>query len=196
MTKIFQIRKVSDTSWVPDHPELEDKFKFMSDDPAFSTLSAIRAELFRVVDRLIPNTYTLGEPLQFERQEFFQRIDKRTFNLIESGFTYQDLVFSCSERAQIRYNGMLTLAEGLTYPLEINTLDDLGKLVLANAEETVAFCIAAANYVREQVDRGTILKEQVRSAQTQEEIDAIVDDRETPEEQPEPLIFQGQLLGS
>jgi len=186
MPQSFRVRKVPELGqWIPDHPGL-DKLTYFVDDGKTSR-ALIRQALFSNIDGLRPGEYVLDESIDDGRKEVFERIDERTYELIEKGFEHQGIVFSCSERAQIRYNGMLSLSAGLTYPLEINSLDDKQRLTLASAEETVAFCVAAATYVRDQVDSGTTLKQQACEATTQEELDAIVDTRgvELPVE-PEP----------
>lgn len=166
--------------WHPIHPDLWHDISFLVPPESHMTEEQIREAVFELVEAKFPGKYTLGLDLDEVRQDFFELVDRRTFELVEQGFVHQGIRFSCSERAQIRYNGMIQLASGMTYPLEINSLDDTKRLVLESPEETIAFCVAAANHVRNLIDSGTVLKKQACAATTKEEIDAVVDDRMPP----------------
>ncbi len=58
-----------------------------------------------------------------------------------------------------------------------NTLDDMGAVSLANAQEVRNFFLTALATYRAAIDSGSALKAQVRAASTEAEVDAVVDDR-------------------
>lgn len=176
--KPFEIRKRPDGFWVAADPAAEPHARFMQDDE--STLSQIRYYLFARVDEAMPGVYALDWEINQVRQEAFARIDARSDALIAAGFRFQDVVFSLSNEAQIRYATMMMMADHLGYPLSINSLDDKNKVELVSADHTRAFCIAALNHVRGVVDSGTVQKDHVRTLMTADELAQYVDPRPEP----------------
>lgn len=207
MPKSFRIKNLVDLGrWVPEDPELRDLTYFVDDGQ--TPRGAIRQMLFDNIESLRPGEYVLDQTIEDARQEVFARIDERSAQLIARGFEHEGIVFSTSGYAQDRYNAMLTISlaqissgnhtMGISYPLKLNSLDDTDSLTVNNPVELFSFCSTALNYIRAQVDSGWDLKEAVRQATTQEELDAFVDNRgleqlpppsdgaETPEPEPEP----------
>ncbi len=115
------------------------------------------------------------------RADAFRQIDQHSDLLIKGGFFYQDIRFSATLEAQIRYNAMLVLADTLTYPLDINSLDDRDMVSLQSADETRQFVGAALAHVKGVVDSGTREKERVRAMDDYEELETFTDSRRVPE---------------
>jgi hypothetical protein len=110
-------------------------------------------------------------------------IDARTIELIQQGFQYAGRIFSLSSNAQSYWNGLGNLAaNGLLtepddFPLTINTLDDSDTYDISSIADAVTIFATAAATVKTHLANGTSLKNQVRSATTISEVDAIVDNR-------------------
>lgn len=110
-----------------------------------------------------------------------RKVDERTKQLIESGFTYNGNQFSMSDAAQKNWIALATLGlKGwVAYPYEISTKDE-NKVSLANSTELDAFLMAYATYQTDPsqpLGTGRVLKEQISSATTKAELDLIVDNR-------------------
>ena len=177
MPSAFKIKEMPGLVWVPDHPEITNPPYFTDDPENITPFSAIIESLFGAVDGAYPGQYFLEDPVDSYKQQIFHKIDAVTAGLIKNGMSYDNKIFSLSLNAQTRYTAMLTASAYLTYPLNVNSLDDTGFVVLNSVEDVGAFCLTALGTVRAQVDSGTELKDQVRAATTTEELDAIVDSR-------------------
>lgn len=177
MTLPFRIKRTPEGTWVPAHPEIENPPYFTETEGSPTPFAAIRESLWGAVDAGHPGEYELDDNLDNHKQYVFSVIDEGTDKLIDKGMTFSGSVFSLSIYAQARYVSMLTAKQYLGYPLEINSLDDNTSVSLTNETEVVMFCLTALAYVRDQVDSGTVLKDQVRVATTVEDLEAIVDTR-------------------
>ena len=167
MPTTFQIKQISADTWVPDHPELADEGRFTQSWDFQISESQIRECLFIAISQRHPGEYTLEYDLKELQKRTFAKIDARSDALIANGFTFQDVLFSCSVEAQARYNAMMLLADELA-PLDINSLDDTAKIRLETGNDVRAFCLAALNHVKTVVDSGTQVKDTVRAAETVE----------------------------
>jgi len=108
-----------------------------------------------------------------------EEIDHNTAVIILKGFTYQGKVFSLSEVAQIKLIGTYAVRNhpAFPYPVKWNTKNNYSTVSLADATALENFFLLAMQAVRVAVDSGTALKDQVRAATTQAELDAVVDNR-------------------
>jgi hypothetical protein len=110
-----------------------------------------------------------------------EEIDARTVALIFQGFTHAGKVFSLSHPAQLYWTNMYVARAILTatvaFPLRVNTLDDLATHDIADATEVETFYATAVGTVKARLGGGTVLKDAVRAAATQAEVDAVVDSR-------------------
>lgn len=158
--------------WVPVHPELAFCGRVDDETPE----EQVREALWALVDEQLPGLYTLDYDLEEVRGEVLARIDERSDEMLES-FTFEDVVFSLSPKAQIRYEYMDRKADSLPYPLTINSLDDRSILVLTEPARTHAFCEASTTHVLTVIGSGTQQKDLIRSATTVEELQAYVDPR-------------------
>jgi hypothetical protein len=176
--KYFDIKRVGNL-WVPADPEVEDLARFVQDDQ--STMTQIRYYLFAGVEEKMPGIYALDWPIPELRSTAFSRIEQRSGELIQAGFSFEQVIFSLTQEAQIRYTTMMMLADMLPYPLGINSLDDSYCLYLQNGDHTRMFCMAALSYVKLIVDSGTIQKDRVRAMDSADELVRYTDPRPIPE---------------
>ena len=109
-------------------------------------------------------------------------IDKRTKQLIAQGFEFpaaSGQIFSLSADAQRSIQG-LNHARDLpefTFPVEWNTEDDTGKISIADSATAHNFFLVALATYRGHLDSGTPIKDQVRTAATTADVDAVTDSR-------------------
>ena len=65
----------------------------------------------------------------------------------------------------------------LIYPIKFNTIDDLNTFDAVNASDIANMYYSALATKKSYLDSGTVLKEQIRAATTQAEVDSISDIR-------------------
>ena len=108
-----------------------------------------------------------------------QEIDDKTGELIKVGFTFDGKIFSLSMYAQSKMMGAHQIKDdpALVYPITWNTKNDLATVVIDNAVELNAFYLTGVGTVRAAIDSGTVLKDQIRVANTQGAIDLVIDNR-------------------
>lgn len=124
--------------------------------------------------------------LQVAKDERFILIDERTDALLREGFEFPDKsgqMFSLSLAGQSKLHALYALRNNpsLVYPIKCNTITDSTEYEIIDAASLEAFYLTAFVTARQHVDSGTILKEQVRSATTVGEVDAVTDDRSVSE---------------
>ena len=171
----FRVKLSSDQkTWVPAHAELANHMAAHAGPEV--TEEQARGMLWRIAEELVPGEYTLDYDLEELRGEVLARIDARSDELLK-GFEYNGVVFSLSEKAQIRYEYMDRTADTLPYPLPINSLDDRDMLVLTDPAQTHEFCHASTVHVLTVIGSGTQQKDIIRAATTIEELQAYVDPR-------------------
>lgn len=178
MPTTFRVRRKTDSIWTADHPELAG-YNLEYFHPA-ATPQMAREALFPLIEEQQPGDYTLDMSLEDARAEAFAQIDERTTALINAGFVFEGIVFSCSVKAQVRYSTMLMMAGTLPYPLAINSLDDQESLDLVDANHTTGFCLAALNHVKGSVDSGTTQKNAVRAMTEVSDVLGFTDPRAVP----------------
>lgn len=106
------------------------------------------------------------------------RIDERTKELIQKGFTYDSEIFSLSVEAQLNATGIKVASDSgdLSYPISVSLLYG-GEHTLADASEVTAYYLAGLGTKKAHLDSGRALKESVYNAVDQTEYDAIIDNR-------------------
>lgn len=117
--------------------------------------------------------------LESYKLQRFSEINERTAELIESGYTYSGFNFSLSDRAQTNILALYSTKDDpiLTYPIKFNTIDDLNTFDAVNASDIANMYYSALATKKSYLDSGTVLKEQIRAATTQAEVDSISDIR-------------------
>lgn len=103
-------------------------------------------------------------------------IDAKTKELIESGITYNNTLFSSSETAQNNWLAMDQLREELTYPFAVTTYDD-DEYEFQNADELHTFVLVGFGTIEPHYSSGRSLKMQVNAASNIAEVDAVQDNR-------------------
>lgn len=122
-----------------------------------------------------PKELTLSEHKQIKYNE----IDCKSGELVSGGFVYQNKTFSLSTTAQIN---ILALDEtrndsALSYPIIYNTIDDTDSYSVIDAIDLHNMYLTALATKKSFLDSGTALKNSVRNATTQAEVDAVIDNR-------------------
>ena len=113
------------------------------------------------------------------KQWRYEMIDAKTAELIKQGFGYQGKQFSLSQNAQINIIGLDNAKDdpAITYPIKYNTIDDLDSYDVIDSSDVHNMYLSALATKKAYVDSGTTLKQQVRSATTIAEVNAIIDNR-------------------
>ena len=117
--------------------------------------------------------------LESYKLQRFEDINNRTGELIEGGYTYSGFNFSLSDRAQTNILALYSTKDDpiLIYPIKFNTIDDLDTFDAVNASDIANMYYSALGTKKSYLDSGTVLKEQIRAATTQAEVDSISDIR-------------------
>lgn len=107
------------------------------------------------------------------------KIDVRTSELIDVGFTFDGKQFSLSNNAQMKMMGSHEVRSdpAFVYPVKWNTIDDLSIHSLVDSDALHAFYLTGVSTVRAHLDSGTELKDQIRATTSVAEIEAIEDNR-------------------
>lgn len=129
------------------------------------------------LDQLIQNHK--AKDLTDWKREKAAEIDMKTGQLISNGFSYKNKNFSLSANAQTNILALYTTKDhpALTYPIKYNTIDDSEQYDVTDSADLEGMYLTALATKKAHVDSGTALKDQIRSATTKEELDAIVDNR-------------------
>lgn len=120
----------------------------------------------------IPKQYENLDELKNIR---YEEIDIKTATLILQGFEYDSTQFSLSKMAQLNWQVLKNNTSSFTWPMDISTKNNYKYSLLEN--NVGSFWNAAKNKVKQHLDSGRALKVQIYDASTQEEVDAIVDNR-------------------
>lgn len=123
--------------------------------------------------------YSTTLQLTEQKANKFVAIDARTDVLIFTGFVYSGKRFSLSLTAQLKMMGTHQIKDdvALVYPIKWNTYDDLDVISIADSATLNSFYLAGFAVVRGHIDSGTALKDSIRAASTQAQLDAVVDTR-------------------
>ena len=106
------------------------------------------------------------------KETIFSEIDIKTTEKIFEGFTFDGQVFSMNLSEQINLSNLFNIPEA-AFPLPYSTKDNsVYSLSFANRE---AFYLAALVYKNTTIQEGNALKQQVKEAQTVEELQTILE---------------------
>lgn len=103
-------------------------------------------------------------------------IDARSQAIIGEGFTFDGQRFGLSPEDQQHLTGLFAFQAGLTFPIDLTTLDDTA-YVVADAAALQNLCGAALGTVKAAIDSGRTLKIAVNDAADAAAVDAVVDNR-------------------
>jgi len=106
-------------------------------------------------------------------------IDDRTGELISSGYNFTGKQFSLSANAQTNILALDNSRDdpALTFPIEYNTIDDADSFFIPDSTTLHGMYLTALATKKGVVDSGTSLKNQVRAAIDEAEVDAVIDNR-------------------
>lgn len=107
-----------------------------------------------------------------------EKIDVRTKELIDSGFTYDSIIFSLSSAAQVNWIGLKQASDSglITFPYDITTKDD-ATYSLPDSTSLTIFYATGIGTVSSRLSSGRILKELVNSKTTVVDVEAVTDNR-------------------
>lgn len=103
-------------------------------------------------------------------------IDGRTRDLIVSGITYNNVVFSSSETAQRNWLALDQFKAYHTYPVAVTAEDD-SEHTFADATEVSTFVLTGMAIINGHYASGRALKISVDAAADEAAVDAVVDNR-------------------
>ena len=96
--------------------------------------------------------------------------DKKTEELILSGFTFDGNLFSLSINAQINWSNLLNIPQ-VMFPLNLSTKDD--KIYILNFNNLQNFYFTALGIKNECLQLGNLIKKRINECGTTEELDLI-----------------------
>ncbi len=120
------------------------------------------------------------EKLTEARSTRLKEVDARTTSLMETGFEFPPTSgkrFSLSVESRTVVLGLIIAKDMIPYPLRYNTADQLDYFDLQSPDDVLAFYGTALDTFKTLEDSATILKDALRSARNQAELDGIVDPR-------------------
>lgn len=124
-----------------------------------------------------PLPLSLVEAKQFKKTA----IDANTNRIRDrDGLAYADQRFAMNEGAMVKWAGLLAAKDILPFPMTILTIDDK-PFVLADQAALMQFVAAVLGYETfpdSPLATGRTLRARVEAAQTVEEVDAIIDERD------------------
>ncbi len=130
-----------------------------------------------VITRFPPDPVP-GDDLGNAKRTRCWEIDEKTGALILQGFLHLGKLFSASKVAQSNADSMYAKREDLSiYPIRWSTLDNLDAISIDDVVEMDAFHADMMAHVRGHYDSGNTLKDQVRAANTIQEVDDVEDTR-------------------
>lgn len=101
-------------------------------------------------------------------------IDTNTQELISKGFVFGGITFSLSLTAQINWSNFQNLPDGL-FPLTVIGKND--EVYICQLADKLNFYFAALNGKNQYLQSGGELKYLINQCTTEEEVDAIIDNR-------------------
>jgi hypothetical protein len=106
-----------------------------------------------------------------------EEIDVRTKELIALGYSYAGYTFPLSIEGQINLVGMITFKDALSYPVDLNNINDTAVYNIADSTDLLQLYGTALATKKARLDSGTALKTQVNAAIDEAEVAAIIDNR-------------------
>lgn len=104
-------------------------------------------------------------------------VDRRTAELVTSGFDHNSRTFSTSEVAQKNLSELNAVKSVIQYPFLMATKDNSEIYPIESAEEVAQMYSTALSTIISRYQSGNLLKQQAIAAGTLEELEAVVDNR-------------------
>lgn len=125
------------------------------------------------------NSISQNDWLDSYKLSKIDEINFKTEELIKLGYYYSGKVFSLSTNAQTNILALYTSRNDsqIIYPIEYNTLNDLESFMIQDSSDIESLYLTALGTKKAHLDSGTILKNLVRDAINQEEVNSIIDNR-------------------
>lgn len=107
------------------------------------------------------------------------QINLKTTELIDGGYTWAGKQFPLSTNGQINLLGLVNASQlgMLTFPIDLNTLDDEDRHPIADTTEVYQIFGTALATKKSYLDSGTALKEAIMACTTDLEVSQIIDNR-------------------
>jgi hypothetical protein len=117
--------------------------------------------------------------IEYLKEERYYQVDDRTDELIELGYSYAGKQFSLSASAKTNILAIHSNRSdpALIYPIEYNTINDLDNFFIPNLTVLHEMFLAAFGTTKAHLDSGSALKDLIRVATTEQEINLIIDNR-------------------
>jgi len=115
-------------------------------------------------------------PLVAQRSNRIDAVDRKTARVVDRGFAYGGHTFSASLAAQVKWAGAYVAREALTYPLQLPDIDN-ALVELPDAAAVAGAYGALVQHVQAVLASGAVLKQRLKDAASEGELNAIVDDR-------------------
>ena len=125
---------------------------------------------------VIDNPPSTADILAVKKEQKINEIDNKTSQLIESGFTWNNILFSFSKNAQLNWLGLLNIKSTLTYPYEIGKKEG-GSYNIQDGTEMDYFLNSAIVHKESHIATGRAMQNQVLDCTTIEQLNSIVDNR-------------------
>lgn len=119
------------------------------------------------------HTEDMSEPtrtLDEYKKHLIELQDKKTEDLILSGFNFDGNLFSLSINAQINWSNLLNIPSAM-FPLNLSTKDD--KIYILNFNNLQNFYFTALGRKNECLQLGNLIKKRINECVTTEELDLI-----------------------
>ncbi len=125
------------------------------------------------------NNIVESDWIEFYKTQKFEEINNKTQELIELGYIYNGLTFSLSDHAQTNILALYSTKDDgiLTYPILWNTIDDLNTFEILDRETISNIYYTALATKKAHLDSGTALKSLIRTSNTIQSINLIIDNR-------------------
>jgi hypothetical protein len=104
-------------------------------------------------------------------------IDKRTDELIEQGFSYNDKLFNCRPSDIQNYTGLYVMRNKITFPFTIKTKTDVEYYTFQELGDLENFAESVFIHVQSLHGSGWTLKEQVHAKTEISEVWGVIDNR-------------------
>lgn len=159
--------------WATDFPVDDSPERNESEKELTKVLAAYGIEMFRP---------TPEEALSRAKQSKKDAIDANTNRIRDrDGLSYSGERFAMNDTAQLKWTAISSMQDDIPFPFIIYTMDD-EEFIFSSKTELKKFLFAGMLYEsgdpNSPVVTGRILRNRVEQAQTVEEVNAIVDDRQ------------------
>lgn len=118
----------------------------------------------------------LEDPRDIDDIKYFLRdkVDLKTQSLIYNGFSFQGIVFSLSDKAQINWSNFPNLPQSI-FPLNILGIND--EPFILQYADVMMFYLTAVATKNSHLQSGNVLKQQINAMTTKQQLEQFIDNR-------------------